>query len=221
MSWESTAEYYRIANQLVRERLGGVHSAKILLDSVDFAEVEALQASGDWDRAGRLLAERARVLAAAGADVLVLCTNTMHKVIDAVDAAVDILVLHIADATAAAIGSAGLHRVGLLGTVFTVEQDFYRARVAAHGLDVLVPDAADRELVHRVIYQELVVGVVSEQSRRDFLAVIARLTEAGAEGIILGCTEIELLVRPDDCPDVPLFPTTRIHVEAAVHAALA
>ncbi|TCI98729.1 aspartate/glutamate racemase family protein [Aeromicrobium sp. IC_218] len=220
MSWESTAEYYRLANELVRERLGGVHSARIVLDSLDFADVEVLQADGRWDEAGRLLADRARAVVAAGADVVVLCTNTMHLVIEDVERAAGVPVLHIADAAAARIRSAGLDRVGLLGTAFTMEQDFYRDRMAGHGLEVLVPEADDRALVHRVIYEELVRGVVSESSRAEYRAVIERLAERGARGVVLGCTEIELLVGDADSP-VPVFPTTRIHVEAAVDLALA
>lgn len=220
MSWESTAEYYRLANELIRERLGGVHSARILLDSVDFADVEELQASGRWEDAGILLADRARALEAAGADFLVLCTNTMHKVAPAIEQAVSVPLLHLADATADAVRAAGVTRVGLLGTAFTMEQDFYRDCLAAHGLDVLIPDAADRATVHRVIYDELVQGVVRDESRAVYRDVIARLVDAGAEGVILGCTEIELLVGPSDST-VPVFPTTRIHVEAAVERALA
>ncbi|WP_019144810.1 aspartate/glutamate racemase family protein [Aeromicrobium massiliense] len=220
MSWESTAEYYRLANTLVRERLGGVHSARVVLDSLDFADVELLQSEGRWDDAGRLLAERARAVVAAGAELVVLCTNTMHLVIDRVEQAVDVPVLHIADATAARVRAAGLDHVGLLGTAFTMEQDFYRGRMAGHGLDVLVPDTDDRALVHRVIYEELVRGVVSESSRAEYRAVIERLVERGAQGVVLGCTEVELLVSESDSP-VPVFPTTRIHVEAAVDRALA
>lgn len=220
MSWESTAEYYRIANELVRERLGGVHSAQVVLDSLDFADVETLQAAGRWAEAGDLLADRARAVVAAGADLVVLCTNTMHTVIGAVEDAVDVPVLHIADATAARIQAAGLRRVGLLGTSFTMEQDFYRGRMAGHGLDVLVPGAEDRAVVHRVIYEELVRGVVRPESRAAYRDVIRRLVDDGAEGIVLGCTEIELLVGDADSP-VPVFPTTRIHVEAAVDRALA
>ena len=219
MSWESTAVYYRLANELVRERLGGMHSGRIVLDSVDFADIEALQVSAQWEAAGRVLAARARALELAGADCLLICTNTMHLVVDQIETATSIPVLHIADTTAAAARAAGATRVGLLGTAFTMEQDFYRDRLAAHGLDVIVPDADDRALVHRVIYDELVRGVVSEESRAAYRRVIDRLVERGAEGIILGCTEIELLVGPDDSP-VPVFPTTRIHVEAAVDFAL-
>ncbi|HET6626624.1 MAG TPA: aspartate/glutamate racemase family protein [Nocardioidaceae bacterium] len=219
MSWESSAEYYRLANELVRERLGGLHSARTLLYSVDFAEIEAMQVSGHWDDAGRVLASAARSLEAGGADLLVLCTNTMHKVADQVESAVSIPLLHLADATAAAVHAAGVGTVGLLGTAFTMEQNFYRDRLASHGLTVLVPEAADREVVHRVIYDELCVGVVEPSSRASYRSVMARLVERGAEGIVLGCTEIELLVGPEDA-SVPLFPTTRLHVEAAVDRAL-
>ncbi|WP_239521575.1 aspartate/glutamate racemase family protein [Geodermatophilus sabuli] len=219
MSWESTAEYYRLANVLVRERLGGLHSARLLLASVDFAEVERLQVAGEWERAGRLLAEEATRLEAAGAELLVLCTNTMHRVADQVQAAVAIPLLHLADATATAVRSAGLSTIGLLGTAFTMEQDFYRDRLAGHGLRVLVPGAADRAEVHRVIYDELCLGVVRPESRDAYRRVIERLVDAGAQGVVLGCTEIELLVGAEDSP-VPVFPTTRLHVEAAVTAAL-
>lgn len=219
MSWESTAEYYRLANELVRERLGGYHSARILLSSVDFADVEELQATGRWEAAGDLLAEHARRLQAAGADLLVLCTNTMHLVADRIIAAIDIPFLHLADVTAAAVQAAGVHRVGLLGTAFTMEKEFYRGRVAAHGLEVIVPGADDRALAHRIIYDELVHGVVRDDSRAAYRAVIDRLVASGAQGVILGCTEIELLIGEADSP-VPVFPTTRLHVEAAVAAAL-
>jgi aspartate racemase len=219
MSWESSAEYYRLANELVRDRLGGLHSARILLASVDFADIEALQVSGDWEAAGRLLAEAARGLEAGGAELLVLCTNTMHKVADQVQAAVSIPMLHLADATAVAVLATPARTVGLLATAFTMEQDFYRDRLARAGLTVLVPEAGDRAEVHRVIYEELCVGVLRDESRQAYREVIGRLVAAGAEGIILGCTEIELLVSQPDSP-VPVFPTTRIHVEAAVTAAL-
>ncbi|MGY1833112.1 aspartate/glutamate racemase family protein [Geodermatophilus sp. SYSU D01180] len=219
MSWESTAEYYRLANELVRDRLGGLHSARILLSSLDFAEIEALQVAGEWDRAGEILATEAGRLETAGAELLVLCTNTMHKVADQVQAAVSIPLLHLADTTAAAVRAAGPATVGLLATGFTMEQDFYRDRLTGHGLRVLVPDAADRAAVHRIIYDELCRGVVREESRRTYREVIARLVAAGAAGVVLGCTEIELLVGPADSP-VPVFPTTRLHVEAAVAAAL-
>ncbi|MFJ8476232.1 aspartate/glutamate racemase family protein [Kitasatospora sp. NPDC094011] len=219
MSWESTAEYYRTLNELTRDRLGGLHSAQLVLYSVDFAEIEELQTAGRWEEAGTLLANAARSLEAAGADLLLICTNTMHKVADQVSAAASVPLLHLADATADAVRAAGLRRVGLLGTAFTMEQDFYRGRLATHGLDVLVPDAPSRALVHQVIYQELCLGVVREESRATYRRIILDLVAAGAEGIILGCTEIELLVRPEDSP-VPLFPTARLHAEAAVTAAL-
>ncbi len=219
MSWESSAEWYRLANELVRRELGGHHSARIVLDSVDFAEVEALQSRGDWEAAGDLLAERARRLEAAGADLLVLCTNTMHLVADRIEEAVAIPFLHIADAAAAAVAAAGLRTVGLLGTAFTMEQSFYRDRLARHGIAAIVPSAGERAVVHDVIYAELVHGVVREESRRRFQVVIDRLVREGAEGILLGCTEIELLIRAEDAP-VPVFPTTAIHVEAAMSLAL-
>ena len=220
MSWESTAEYYRLINEDVARRLGGLHSARIVMASVDFAEIEALQVAGDWDTARELLAHEARGLQAAGADFLVLCTNTMHKVADGIEASVPIPLLHLADATAEAVGAAGVSRVGLLGTAFTMEQDFYRDRLTRHGLDVLVPDAADRELVHRVIYDELCHGVIRPQSRQRYLEVVDRLVERGAAGVILGCTEIELLLDADTQAAVPLFPTTRLHAQAAVDLAL-
>ncbi|MGW6916868.1 aspartate/glutamate racemase family protein [Kitasatospora sp. NPDC054939] len=220
MSWESTAEYYRMLNRLTRQRLGGLHSARLVLYSVDFADIERLQTEGRWTEAGAVLADAARSLEAAGAELLLICTNTMHKVADQVEAAVSVPLLHLADTTAEAVRAAGLRRVGLLGTAFTMEQDFYRGRLAAGGVDVLVPDAAGRALVHRVIYEELCQGVVREESRAAYRTVIEELAAAGAEGIVLGCTEIELLVGTEDSP-VPLFPTARLHAEAAVSAALA
>lgn len=221
MSWESTTEYYRLINREVAHRLGGLHSARIILSSVDFAEVSAVQVSGDWDAAGRLLAAEASGLEAAGADLVLICANTMHKVADAVEAAVTIPLLHLADATANAVRAAGITRVGLLGTAYTMEQDFYRDRLAAHGLDVITPEPADRAEVHRVIYDELCRGTVLDDSRERYLAIIDRLRDRGAEGVILGCTEIELLLDPDAPGPVPLFATTRIHALAAVDAALA
>jgi aspartate racemase len=220
MSWESTAAYYRLANELVRERLGGLHSARLVLASVDFAEIERLQVAGEWERAGRILADEAARLEAAGAELLVLCTNTMHKVADQVQAAVGIPLLHLADTTAAAVREARISTVGLLATRFTMEEAFYRDRLAGSGLRVLVPDAADRDEVHRIIYEELCLGVVRDESRDTYRQVIERLIAAGAEGIVLGCTEIELLVGSADSA-VPAFPTTRLHVEAAVTASLA
>ncbi|MBD0696072.1 aspartate/glutamate racemase family protein [Streptomyces sp. CBMA123] len=220
MSWESTAEYYRTLNQLTRDRLGGLHSAQLVLYSVDFADIEHLQTTGRWEEAGTVLADAARALEAAGAELLLICTNTMHKVADQVAAAVTIPLLHLADATAQAVQAAGLRQVGLLGTAFTMEQDFYRGRLTSHGLTVLTPEADSRALVHRVIYDELCLGTVREDSRAAYRRIIADLVTAGAEGIILGCTEIELLIRPEDSP-VPLFPTAHLHAEAAVTAALA
>ncbi|MFI0901060.1 aspartate/glutamate racemase family protein [Streptomyces sp. NPDC020983] len=219
MSWESTAEYYRYVNEFTRDRLGGLHSARCVVYSVDFAEIERLQVRGRWEEAGEVLAAAARSLEAAGADLLLLCTNTMHKVADVVAAAVSVPLLHLADATAQAVRASGVRQVGLLGTAFTMEQDFYRARLEAAGLDVLVPDAEGRALVHHVIYEELCLGIVRDESRDAYRGVIEDLVGAGAEGVILGCTEIELLVGPQDSP-VPLFPTARIHAEAAVNAAL-
>jgi aspartate racemase len=219
MSWESTAEYYRLANQMVRDRLGGLHSARVLLSSVDFADIERLQVSGAWEEAGQLLAAEAGRLESAGAELLVLCTNTMHKVADDIEAAVSIPLLHIGDITAAAVRAAGVGTVGLLATAFTMEQDFYRDRLAGHGLRTLAPDAEDRAEVHRIIYEELCLGIVTDESRQAYRDVIGRLVAAGAEGIILGCTEIELLIGSEDSP-VPVFPTTRLHVAAAVEASL-
>jgi aspartate racemase len=221
MSWESTLPYYRQVNQTVRERLGGLHSARVVLYSVDFDDIERLQSAGDWDAAGRLLADAARSLQAAGADFLVLCTNTMHKVAPAIEAAVAIPLLHIADPTAAAIQAAGHRKVGLLGTRFTMEQAFYKDRLRdLHGLDVIVPEAAERDIVHRVIYDELCVGNIVDDSRDHFRRVIAALVERGAQAIILGCTEISLLIAPGDAA-VPLFDTTAIHARAAADYALA
>jgi aspartate racemase len=221
MSWESTVPYYREINELVRLRLGGLHSARVALYSVDFADVEPLQRTGRWDEAGEALARAGRAVEAAGADFLVLCTNTMHKVAPAIEAAVSIPLLHIADPTAAAVKRAGIGTVGLLGTRFTMEQDFYRERLEGrHGLEVLVPEAEGREIVHRVIFEELCRGVVSEESRARFREVIDDLVRKGAEGVILGCTEIAMLVAPSDSP-VPVFDTTRLHAAAAVELALA
>ncbi|MEK9520687.1 aspartate/glutamate racemase family protein [Streptomyces venezuelae] len=219
MSWESTAEYYRLLNEFTRGRLGGLHSARCVLYSVDFAEIERLQVENRWTEAGEILAEAARAVEAAGADMVLLCTNTMHKVADQVEAAVSIPLLHLADATAEAVRASGLRRVGLLGTAFTMEQDFYRGRLEAGGLEVRVPEAEGRATVHRVIYEELCRGVVREESRAAYQEIIAALVADGAEGVILGCTEIELLITPEDSP-VPTFPTASLHAAAAVKAAL-
>ncbi|WP_157080810.1 aspartate/glutamate racemase family protein [Methylobacterium variabile] len=221
MSWESSAEYYRLINETVRARLGGYRSARCLMWSFDFGEIEALQHAGRWDEAAAELVAAARRLERGGADFVVICTNTMHRMADEVQAAIGLPLLHIADPTAARIRAAGLHRVGLLGTAFTMEQDFYKGRLAErHGLDVLVPDADDRAEVHRVIYEELVQGRALPASREAYRAIIARLVARGAQAVILGCTEIMLLVRPEDSP-VPLFDTTALHAEAAVEFALA
>lgn len=219
MSWESTLPYYRIVNERVRERLGGLHSAKLVLHSVDFAGIEALQHAGDWDAAGAQLADAARGLRLAGAEAIVVCTNTMHLVAPAIEAAVDIPLLHIADATAQRIRAAGLTRVALLGTRFTMEQAFYRERIEAAGIAVLTPDAAQRERVHRVIYDELCLGRIVDTSRDDYRTIMADLIPRGAQGVILGCTEIGLLVDQNDAA-VPLFDTARIHAEAAADWAL-
>lgn len=220
MSWESTIPYYRQINERIKEHLGGLHSAKVALYSVDFHEIERLQHAGDWDAAGRLLADAARSLAAAGADFLVLCTNTMHKVAPAIEAAVQIPLLHIADPTAEAIRAAGVSTVGLLGTRFTMEQAFYKDRlVDKFGLKVLTPNEADRQVVHRIIYEELCLGRIREESRDEYRRVIAALVEQGAEAVILGCTEISLLVGLADAA-VPLFDTTALHALSAADAAL-
>lgn len=220
MSWQSTELYYRAINEGVAARRGGHHSADLLLASVDFAEIEALQASDDWAGAARLLGERAAGLARAGADLLVLCTNTMHLVAPQIEQAAGIPLLHIAEPTGAALVAGGRRRVGLLGTRFTMERPFYRDRlVEGFGLDVLTPGADDRDTVHRIIYDELVHGVVAETSRDAYRGVIERLVAAGADAVILGCTEITLLVGADDSP-VPVFDTTALHAAAAVDAAL-
>jgi aspartate racemase len=220
MSWESSIEYYRLVNEAVRARLGGLHSADCLLRSVDFAPVEELQRTGRWEEAGELLAAEAQALAAAGAELLVLCTNTVHKVADAITAAVEVPFVHIADTTADAVRAAGMTSVGLLATAYTMEQDFYVGRLQdEHGLTVLVPEASDRRLVHDVIYRELCVGIVKESSRSEYRRVMRDLSSRGAECILFGCTEIDLLVGPRDSP-VPVFDTTRLHARRAVQLAL-
>ena len=220
MSWESSIEYERLINTAVREALGGLHSASLLVRSYDFAHIERLQAEGDWDAAGALLAADARHLQHAGAGLIVLCTNTMHRCADAIEAAIDVPFLHLADATARAVLEADVGQVALLGTRYTMELDFYRSRLERHGLSVIVPDEPDRTTVHEVIYEELVQGVVSPVSQAAYLDIIERLTERGAGGVIAGCTEIELLVGPDDVA-VPYFPTTALHAQAAARWALA
>lgn len=220
MSWESSAEYYRLINQGVRDRLGPTASASCLLWSFNFADIEALQHVGDWDGLTTRMIDAARRLEQAGADVLLICTNTMHRMATIVQSSVGVPLLHIADPTAASIKAAGLSTVGLLGTAFTMEQEFYKGRlVEQHGLSVIVPEQADRAAVHRVIYQELIAGQLLTESREAYRAVIARMVDAGAEAVILGCTEIGLLIGPEDSP-VPIFDTTALHAAAAVEAAL-
>lgn len=221
MSWESTIPYYRYINEAVKDRLGGLHSAKVILFSVDFQEIEELQHAGAWDTAGARLAQAAAALERAGAECIVICTNTMHKVAVQVQAAVSIPLLHIADPTAAAIKAAGLNTIGLLGTRFTMEQNFYRARLEHdHGLNVLIPEEQDCAAIHKVIYDELCLGIVKEASREQYVAIIDRLVAKSAQAIILGCTEISLLVCPQDSP-VPLFDTTAIHAADAARWSMA
>ncbi len=220
MSWESTAAYYRLINEGIKQRLGGLHSAKVLMYSVDFEPVEKLQHAGDWAGAARVLVDAAKRIEAGDADFLVICTNTMHKLADDIAQAIAIPILHIADATAEAIKAAGLAKVGLLGTKFTMEEDFYRGRLAErHGIEVVIPEDADREIVHRVIYDELCLGEIRDESKREFARIIDDLVSQGAEGIILGCTEIPLLLK-DSNLKVPLFDTTAIHAANAVEIAL-
>ena len=219
MSWESSIEYYRIINQRVRQRLGGWHSARSVMFSFDFHEIERLQHTGDWEEAGRRLGDAARRVEAAGAELLVLCTNTMHRLADEVQAAIGIPLVHIADATAQALRGLAVDRVGLVGTRYTMEQDFYRGRLARHGFQVLVPDPPAQEAVHRIIYDELVHGIVRPASRDRYLDVIDALAGRGARAVILGCTEIELLIKDGDA-DIPLLETARIHAETAADVAV-
>ena len=220
MSWESTELYYRTINEEVKAKLGGLHSARIAMVSVDFQEIEELQRNGDWQRAGAVLSAAAHHVEAAGADFLLICTNTMHKVAPQIEQSITIPILHLADATAERIKGSGMRTVGLLGTQFTMEQDFYKGRLSdRHALRVLVPAQRDRQIVHRIIYDELVLGVVREESRTEYLRIIEELHSRGAEGVIEGCTEIVLLVQQKHT-DVPLFDTTAIHAQAAVAYAL-
>jgi len=219
MSWESSLEYYRIINEEVKSRLGGLHSATCLLYSVDFETVERYQSEGDWDSAGKLLGDVALTLENAGADFIVICTNTMHKVVEAIEQRITIPILHIADATANEIQQSKIQKVGLLGTKYTMEQEFYKSRIESNRIEVIVPNADDRIEVNRVIFEELVLGVVSQSSRDYYNQVIQNLIDNGAEGIILGCTEIGLLVKQDDSL-APLFDTTLIHALSAVNKAL-
>jgi len=220
MSWESTVPYYRLINETIKARLGGLHSAKLLLYSVDFDEIATLQHAGDWDAAGRVLADAAQRLERAGAEGLVICTNTMHKVAPAIEAVVRLPVLHVVDAVAGDIRAAGFHKVGLLGTRFTMEQPFYAELLARHGLQTLVPEQADRELVHRVVYEELCLGNIVDASRQEYRRIMAELVARGAQAIILGCTEISMLVSARDA-QVRLFDTTAIHARKAAEWMLA
>ncbi|QPQ31451.1 aspartate/glutamate racemase family protein [Lysinibacillus sp. JNUCC 51] len=219
MSWESSAEYYRLMNEEVKQQLGGLHSAKCILYSVDFQEIEHYQAEGEWSKAGQVLAEAAQSLESAGAEFIVICTNTMHKVIDIITKKITIPILHIADATANQIEKASLQKIALLGTKYTMEQDFYRARVEGFGIEVLVPPAEERTEVNRIIYEELCLGKIEQTSKDYYLRVIENLVQLGAQGIILGCTEIGLLIKQEDV-NVPVFDTTLIHAQAAVNMAI-
>jgi aspartate racemase len=221
MSWESSIEYYRIINETAKKKLGGFHSAKSIMVSVDFAEIEPLQNQGRWEEAAQLMVAAGQSLERAGADFVILCTNTMHKLADEIQANIRVPLLHIADATAQKIKAAGLRKLGLLGTRFTMEHGFYKGRlIDNHGLEVVTPDRPERETIHRVIYDELCQGIARQESREQYLTIMEKLVQAGAEGIILGCTEIELLIHDGDSP-VPLFPTAKIHAIAAVEYALA
>jgi len=219
MSWESTSEYYRIINEEVKHRLGGLHSAKCVLYSVDFEEIEICQRNGEWEKAAQILTDASRSLEAAGADFVVICTNTMHKVANDIQAGINIPILHIADITAQQVLSKGIKTVGLLGTRYTMEQDFYKARLEAQGIQVLIPEETDRVMVNAVIYHELCQGQIIGESRARYKRVIEDLIGHGADGIVLGCTEIGLLVKPEDS-DVPLFDTTMLHAIGAVNFAL-
>ncbi|MDA1359909.1 aspartate/glutamate racemase family protein [Glycomyces luteolus] len=219
MSWESSAEYYRLINEGVRTRLGGQHNARSLMVTVDFAEIEAMQRADDWDRAGKVLAEAATALERGGADMIALCTNTMHLVADRIEAVSRVPFVHLVDATAERITAARIERVGLLATRFTMEMGFYAERMARHGVEVIVPPSGDRETVHEIIYGELTLGVAEDDSRASYRRIMADLAEQGCEGIIYGCTEITLLVDESDSP-VPVFDSTRLHAERLVGLAL-
>lgn len=219
MSWESTAVYYQLINQGIKQQLGGLHSAQIVLFSVDFAQIEQLQRSHQWDQAAAILIHAAQCLEKAGADFFLICTNTMHKLADQIQQSVAIPLLHIADATAQCLVSDGFKTVGLLGTAFTMEQDFYKERIATYGVNTIVPHSQDRARVHQVIYEELCLGNVTHQAKQDYLQILSRLNEQGAQGVILGCTEIAMLIKPEDT-EIPLYDTTQIHVNAALRLAL-
>lgn len=219
MSWESTVTYYQMINEAVKRRLGGLHSAELVLYSVDFAEIEKCQAEGDWERSGEILSEAAAALERAGAEMILICTNTMHKVAPQIQANIQVPLVHIAEATADELNRRGIRRAALLGTKYTMTQDFYKAKLVEAGIEVLVPDEADMETVNGVIYQELCLGEIRAESKEKFLAIIRRLESQGAEGVILGCTEIGLLVKQEDV-ELPVFDTTLIHGEKAVEMAL-
>lgn len=219
MSWESTVTYYQMINEAVKRRLGGLHSAELVLYSVDFAEIEKCQAEGDWERSGEILSEAAAALERAGAEMILICTNTMHKVAPQIQANIQVPLVHIAEATADELNRRGIRRAALLGTKYTMTQDFYKAKLVEAGIEVLVPDEADMETVNDVIYQELCLGEIRAESKEKFLAIIRRLESQGAEGVILGCTEIGLLVKQEDV-ELPVFDTTLIHGEKAVEMAL-
>lgn len=220
MSWESSLLYYQIINQRIKDKLGGHHSAKSLMYSVDFQEIKTLQHQGKWDEATQIMIDSARKLETGGADVIVICTNTMHKMAKEVEESVSIPLLHIADATANEIVKDGMKKVALLGTAFTMEQDFYKGRlIDKFGLDVIVPNEAERLIIHNIIYQELCLGIINEESKHSYLKIINSLSQQGAEAVILGCTEITLLVSQDDC-GIPVYDTTRLHAESAVDFAL-
>ncbi|VDG97021.1 putative racemase [Lysinibacillus sphaericus] len=219
MSWESSAEYYRIINEEVKKRLGGLHSAKCLLYSVDFEEIERFQTQGEWENAGEKLGEAASSLEKAGAEFILICTNTMHKVVDAIQSKINIPILHIADATAEQINKQEITNIGLLGTRYTMEQEFYKSRIESKGINVIVPDMKEREIVNKIIFDELCLGKIHQESRDYYKSVIQNLIISGAQGIILGCTEIGLLIKPDDSK-VPLFDTTYIHALEAVNLSL-
>lgn len=219
MSWESTVTYYQMINEAVKRRLGGLHSAELVLYSVDFAEIEKCQAEGDWERSGEILGEAAAALERAGAEMILICTNTMHKVAPQIQANIQVPLVHIAEATADELNRRGIRRAALLGTKYTMTQDFYKVKLVEAGIEVLVPDEADMETVNDVIYQELCLGEIRAESKEKFLAIIRRLESQGAEGVILGCTEIGLLVKQEDV-ELPVFDTTLIHGEKAVEMAL-
>lgn len=219
MSWESTVTYYQVINETIKKELGGLHSAKILLYSVDFAEIEECQSNGEWKRSGEILAAAALGLEKAGADFIVICTNTMHKVIGQIKEKISIPVLHIADVTAEVLLKKGIKKTALLGTEYTMTQDFYKERLRERGLEVLIPDKEDVALVNHVIYDELCLGIIREESRKEYVRIIEGLKAAGAEGVILGCTEIGLLIQQEDSP-LPVFDTTKLHAEAAAEKAI-